>query len=125
MKKIHLKFYIALAVLSLSSNMAHPVTPTYIAERGLSSPMFGYAFSGAMITMFLTAPLYGKLCNYVSTRKVAMFTTLGYALGQFFFFLARSDAAMFFARVLHFSLFPIPYSLFWSALRDSNPGPTD
>ena len=99
MKKIHVKFFIALAVLSLSSNMAHPVTPTYIAERGLSSPMFGYAFSGAMITMFLTAPLYGKLCNYVSTRKVAVFTTLGYAVGQFFFFLARSDAAMFFARV--------------------------
>ena len=99
MKKAHLRFFIALAVLSLASNMAHPVTPTYIAERGLSSPMFGYAFSGAMLTMFLTAPLYGKLCNYLPTRTVLFFSTLGYGVGQFFFFLARSDAAMFLARV--------------------------
>ncbi len=94
-----LPFFIALAVLSLASNMAHPVTPTYIAERGLSSPMFGYAFSGAMLTMFLTAPLYGKLCNYIPTRTVLFFSVLGYAVGQFFFFLAQSDAAMFLARV--------------------------
>ena len=99
MKKLHVKFFIALAVLALSSNMAHPVTPMYISERGLSSPMFGYAFSGAMLTMFLTSPLYGKLCNYISARKLAVIATFGYAIGQFFFFLAHSDAGMFFARV--------------------------
>ena len=99
MKKLHLKFFIALAVLSLSSNMAHPVTPTYIAERGLSSPMFGYAYSGAMLTMFLTAALYGKLCNYMPTRRVLFFSTMGYGVGQFFFFLAHSDLSMFLARV--------------------------
>ena len=99
MKKIHISYFLSLVILCLGCNMAHPVTPTYIAERGISSPMFGYAFSAAMLTMFLTSPLYGKLCNYYATKKILVLTTLGYCLGQFFFFLARSDAAMFSARL--------------------------
>ncbi len=59
MSKKYLKFFIVFGIMSLGANMAHPVTPMYIAQRGLSSPMFGYAFSGAMLTMFLTCPLYG------------------------------------------------------------------
>ena len=99
MKKKHLAYFIGLSLLQLGANMAHPVTPMFIATRGLTSSMFGYALAGAMFTQFLVAPLYGKLCNYIPTKRLMCIGGLGYALGQFFFFLAHSDLTMLLARL--------------------------
>ncbi len=99
MKKYHLTFFLGMILLQLGANMAHPVTPMYISTRGLTSSMFGYALAGAMATQFLVAPLFGKLCNYIPTKRMMTIGGFGYALGQFFFFLAHSDLAMLFARM--------------------------
>ncbi len=99
MKKRHLTFFIGMVLLQLGANMAHPVTPMYISTRGLTSSMFGYALAGAMFTQFLAAPLFGKLCNYIPTKRLMTVGGFGYALGQFFFFLAHSDLTMLLARM--------------------------
>lgn len=99
MKKKQLTFYIGMVLLQLGANMAHPVTPMFISTRGLTSSMFGYALAGAMATQFLVAPLFGKLCNYMPTKRLIVMGSFGYALGQFFFFLAHSDLTMLLARM--------------------------
>ena len=86
-------------LFNMGTNFAHPVTPTYIIERGLDSSMFGMAYAAAMFTMFLVAPFWGQLCNYLPTRSIALISCLGYGLGQFFFLMAYSNAAMIAARL--------------------------
>lgn len=84
--------FLALTVLfNLAANFVHPVTPALIVERGLDSSMFGVAFAAMNVMNFLFAPLWGKLSDYWSTRKILLISCAGYALGQLIFMLAYSE----------------------------------
>ncbi len=84
-KNKYLPLMMTLFFYSIGGSMGHPVTPTMIIERNLDSSLFGTAFAAMSITNFLTAPLWGKLCNYMPTRKIMSISCLGYMLGQSIF----------------------------------------
>ena len=84
-KNLYLPLCIAVAVFGIGGSMGHPVTPTMIIERGLDSSLFGTAFAAMSIMSFLTSPFWGKLCNYVSTRKIMVACAFGYVVGQTIF----------------------------------------
>ena len=72
MKKKHLlpfSFFIMMFLYHFSSGFAHPVTPTLIVDRGLPSQWYGYAMSAVSVGCFVIAPFWGKLCNYISTKR--------------------------------------------------------
>lgn len=92
--------FLALTVLfNLAANFAHPVTPALIVERNLDSSMFGVAFAAMNVMNFLFAPLWGKLADYWSTRKILLISCLGYAAGQLIFMLAYSEWMIIFGRM--------------------------
>ena len=93
-------FFCVMALYYLASNFVHPVTPTLIVERGLDSALFGLALAAMMTTNFLFAPLWGRLCGYLPTRRILCAGCLGYAAGQVLFACARTGAAVLAGRVL-------------------------
>ncbi len=95
-------FYVFLAVSAvfwIGASFAHPVTPTIIQERGFGDYMFGVALGSMMAVNFLFSPFWGKLITYVSSRKVMLICSLGYAIGQGMFGLADTETDMIVARM--------------------------
>lgn len=100
MQKNHIyRFFAAFILFNLAANFAHPVTPAFIVERQLDSSMFGIALAAMMTMNFLFSPFWGKLCNYVPTKRILMVSGFGYAVGQFFFLIAHSEAMVIAARL--------------------------
>lgn len=91
-KKKIFAFFGVIVLFYIAANFAHPVTPTLIVERGLDSSMFGVALAAMMTTNFLFAPFWGKLCSYVPTKRIMLFCSIGYAVGQGIFGAAHSEA---------------------------------
>jgi len=92
--------YMAINVLfCLAASFAHPVTPTIIQERGFGDYVFGAALSAMMVTNFLFSPFWGRLVSYVSSRRVILVCSLGYAAGQAMFGMAQTETALLLARV--------------------------
>ena len=94
-----LTFLIICLIFNMAASFAHPVTPTLIVERGLDSSVFGTALAAMQTTMFLFSPLWGKLCNYVSTKKIIMIGAIGYAIGQMIFGMAQNEMMVFAGRM--------------------------
>ncbi len=86
-----LVFFVITFVFNLAASFAHPVTPTLIVERNLDSSMFGVAFAAMMTMNFLFSPFWGRLCSYVSTKKIIFLCSLGYSVGQIIFGTAMSE----------------------------------
>lgn len=94
-----LPFLLIFILFNMAANFAHPVTPAFIVERQLDSSMFGVALA-AMLTMnFLFSPLWGRLCNYIPTKRIQLITCVGYAVGQIFFLMARTEGMVLAARL--------------------------
>ena len=103
MKKKHplpITFFIVLMLYHFSMGFAHPVTPTLIVDRGLPSQWYGYAMSAVSVGGFMIAPFWGKLCGYISTKKIAMVGLIGYAAGQFIMMNAFSGVQLLVGRVV-------------------------
>lgn len=99
MKKHHLKIYFIITLLQyLAANFVHPVTPTIIHDLQLGDYMFGLAFAGMAFTNFLFSPFWGKMRDYFSCRKLLTVGCVGYAAGQYLFFIAKTAGAIMFAR---------------------------
>lgn len=94
-----LLFLSAFVLFNLAANFAHPVTPAFIVERQLDSSMFGIAMAAMLSMNFLFAPFWGQLCNYVPTKRIQLITAVGYAIGQFLFLQARTEAMVIPARM--------------------------
>ncbi len=92
-------FFMACVFLNLAANFAHAVTPTIIKDRGFGDYMFGVALASMMTVNFLVSPFWGKLITFVSSRTVIVICSLGYAIGQAFFWLAGTERAMVGARM--------------------------
>lgn len=92
MKKNKLTIFLSILVLfNAAASFAHPVTPTLIVERGLDSSMFGVALAAMMVSNFLFAPFWGKLCGYVPTKRIMLICGIGYAVGQMIFGSATTE----------------------------------
>lgn len=94
-------FFLAItAAFCAAANLAHPVTPTLIIERNLDSSMFGIALSAMFVMNFLFSPFWGKLCNYLPTKRIVLICALGYSVGQYFFGSAHSEVQIVLGRML-------------------------
>ncbi len=98
--KLPTLFFIMIVLYNLSSGFVHPVTPTLVVERGLDSRWFGYAMSAVSVGSFLVAPFWGKLCNYIPTKRITMLGLLGYGLGQFLMMNAYSGPMLMLGRMV-------------------------
>ena len=97
-KKIFLFFCISV-LFNMAASFVHPVTPTLIVERNLNSAVFGTALAAMQTTMFLLPPFWGKLCDYIPTKRIMLICCCGYALGQVIFGAARNEAMVYAGRI--------------------------
>ncbi len=93
-KNRFLIFFLIAFMFNLAASFAHPVTPTLIVERQLDSSMFGVALAAMMTMYFLFSPFWGKLCSYIPTKRIMLICCMGYAVGQFIFASAYSEAVV-------------------------------
>ena len=93
-------FFALLAMYNMTSNFAHPVTPTLIVERHLDSSMFGVAMAAMTTTYFLFAPFWGKLCGYVPTKRIVLICLFGHAAAQAIFGSSYSEIQVIVGRAL-------------------------
>ena len=92
-------FFVIMFVFNMAANFVHPVTPTIILDMHLNDYMFGLALAAMMAFNFLFSPFWGKMAGYFSSRRVMLVAGLGYALGQVFFGIARSEMEFLLARM--------------------------
>ena len=92
-------FFVVLFVFNMAASFAHPVTPTIIQRLNLSDYMFGLALAAMMVCNFLFSPFWGKINDYLSSRRTLLICCLGYGLGQVFFGLARTELQFVLARM--------------------------
>lgn len=94
-----LLFFGVSMLFNMAASFAHPVTPTIIQQRGFGDYMFGVALASMMTANFFFSPFWGKLVNYISSRRVILICSLGYATGQAMFGMASTEGTMVGARM--------------------------
>ncbi len=97
-KKI-IVFFCICTLFNMAASFVHPVTPTLIVERGLNSAVFGTALAAMQTTMFLLPPFWGKLCDYIPTKRIMLICCFGYAIGQMIFGAAQNEAMVYVGRI--------------------------
>lgn len=97
-KPSRLVFLATVVLLNMAASFAHPVTPTIFKDLNLGDYMFGVALGSMTTVNFLLSPFWGKINTYISSKKGLLIGCLGYALGQTFFGLARTELQFVIAR---------------------------
>ncbi len=92
-------FFTVMFVFNMAASFVHPVTPTIIQTLHLSDYMFGVAMAAMMTANFLFSPFWGKLNDYISSRRTMLICGIGYAIGQVFFGVARTELQFVLARM--------------------------
>ena len=92
-------FFAVLFVFNMAANFVHPVTPAIIVDLQLNDYMFGLALAAMMAFNFLFSPFWGKMAGYFSSKKIILFCGVGYAVGQLFFGIARTEMQFLLARM--------------------------
>ncbi|MBQ7802017.1 MAG: MFS transporter [Oscillospiraceae bacterium] len=92
-------FFVAMVMFALSSNFAHPVTPTIIQDLRLHDYMFGVALAMMQLANFLMSPFWGKINNYISSRTSLLICCIGYGVAQIWFAFATTEAMIICARL--------------------------
>ena len=92
-------FFVAMTMFGLSSNFAHPVTPTIIKDLQLNDYMFGVALAMMQLANFLMSPFWGKINNYISSRVSLLICCIGYGVAQVWFAYATTEAMIICARL--------------------------
>ena len=87
-------------MFSLSSNFAHPITPTIIQDLHLNDYMFGVALAMMQLSNFIVSPFWGKINRYISSRTTLLIGCTGYGLAQMWFALATTESMIICARLL-------------------------
>lgn len=82
----------------LAANFAHPVEPTFYKNLAMPDYMFGLAFAAMATFNFLFSPFWGKLSDRYGPNKMLGISFLFYALGQWFFFISKTQWHIIFAR---------------------------
>ena len=92
-------FFSVMFVFNMAANFVHPVTPAIIVDLKLNDYMFGLALAAQMAFNFLFSPFWGKMAGFLSSRKIILISGIGYAVGQIFFGLARTEIQFLLARM--------------------------
>jgi len=91
-------FFAVTVLFCMAANFVHPVTPTLFKDLKLGNYMFGYALAALQAMNFLFSPLWGRLNSVISIRTSLLISCLGYAVGQVFFAMTKSETGFIFAR---------------------------
>ncbi|MGL6153951.1 MFS transporter [Cetobacterium sp. SF1] len=94
------KFFILYFLLSVTNNLVHPITPTYITLLKLPDYMFGVLYAAMALTNFLFSPFWGRMSDRKGRVYVAFISMLGYAVGQAGFGIARTPEIIIFFRLI-------------------------
>ena len=92
-------FFTVMFVFNMAANFVHPVTPAIIVDLQLNDYMFGLALAAMSLFNFLFSPFWGKMAGHLSSKTVILICGFGYALGQLFFGLARTEIQFLLARM--------------------------
>ena len=87
-------------LFALSSNFAHPVTPTIIQNLHLNDYMFGVALAMMQLANFIMSPFWGKINHYISSRTTLLIGCCGYGLAQIWFAFSTTEAMIICARLM-------------------------
>ena len=93
-------FFVAMVMFALSSNFAHPITPTIIQDLRLNDYMFGVALAMMQLANFIVSPFWGKINRYISSRTTLLIGCTGYGLAQMIFAFATTESGIILARLL-------------------------
>ena len=92
-------FFVAMIMFSLSSNFAHPITPTIIQDLHLNDYMFGVALAMMQLANFVMSPFWGKINRYISSRTTLLIGCSGYGIAQVWFAFSTTEAMIICARL--------------------------
>ena len=92
-------FFVAMVMFALSSNFAHPITPTIIHDLNLNDYMFGVALAMMQLANFIVSPFWGKINRYISSRTTLLIGCSGYGIAQLWFALATTESMIIGARL--------------------------
>ena len=84
-KKTYIKLMIYSIILYTLLNIAHPITPSYVLQRGLDKWVFGLFFALMSLGTLLTAPVWGAYGDKHGRRLTLLIGTVMYAVAQIFF----------------------------------------
>lgn len=99
MNKKKFTFLLILSVILYTIlNIAHPVTPSYIREKGLPDWSFGIFFAAMSLGTLIFAPIWGALGDKHGRRIPMLIGAIMYGVGQVMFGLFSSVISITFAR---------------------------
>ena len=70
---------------SVSFNIAHPITPSFVAYLDIPERMFGIFFATMSLGVVIASPFWGMLADRGNPLKYMLIGSLLYAIGQFGF----------------------------------------
>lgn len=85
MKKRTIYLIILAWFQSITFNIAHPITPSYVNYLDIPERMFGIFFSMMSLGIVIASPLWGVLADRGKPMKYMLLGAFLYALGQFGF----------------------------------------
>lgn len=94
-----LKFFLIYFGFTIVSNFVHSITPAFLQMIQAPSYINGVAFSVMSLCSFFASPFWGKMGDRKPYPQLMAVGFFGYALGQFFFSIARGVPMLLFARV--------------------------
>ncbi len=95
-----LKFFLIYFGFTIVSNFVHSITPAFLQMIQAPSYINGVAFSVMSLCPFFASPFWGKMGDRKPYPQLMAVGFFGYALGQFFFSIARGVPMLLFARVI-------------------------
>ena len=95
-----LKFFLIYFGFTIVSNFVHSITPSFLQMIQAPSYINGVAFSVMSLCSFFASPFWGKMGDRKPYPQLMAVGFFGYALGQFFFSIARGVPMLLFARVI-------------------------
>lgn len=99
MKK-YILIIISAFFVGVTTNIAHPITPYYINEIGLSTSLFAYFFFAMSLGMLFSSPFLGSLGDQSGRKKIIVICLFGYAFSQTLFGTFRTVPLIIGARFL-------------------------
>lgn len=95
-----LKFFLIYFGFTIVSNFVHSITPAFLQMIQAPSYINGVAFSVMSLCSFFASPFWGKMGDRKPYPQLMAVGFFGYALGQFFFSIARGVPMLLLARVI-------------------------
>jgi DHA1 family multidrug resistance protein-like MFS transporter len=78
------------ALVFITANFHHPVTPKFFTMLNLPNHLFGTSFAVMVFSVFLTSPIWGSLGDNNSRKKTLVYATLFYGMSQIAFGLSQT-----------------------------------